>query len=58
MLIFVSLGSDFDGSVKTPFDITGLPIIVKELQKIGLSEIEISKIMGENVKSFLLKNLP
>ena len=55
---FVSLGSDFDGSVKTPFDITGLPIIVKELQKIGLSEVEISKIMGENVKSFLLKNLP
>lgn len=55
---FVSLGSDFDGSVKTPFDITGLPLIVVELQKIGLNDVEISKIMGENVKNFLLKNLP
>jgi microsomal dipeptidase-like Zn-dependent dipeptidase len=55
---FVSLGSDFDGSVTTPFDITGLPLIVEELQKTGFSEEEIKKIMGENVKKFLLKNLP
>ena len=55
---FVSLGSDFDGSVITPFDITGLPIIVEEMQKTGFSEVEIKKIMGENVKNFLMKNLP
>ena len=55
---FVALGSDFDGSVITPFDITGLPLIVEELQKIGFTEEEIKKIMGENVKNFLLKNLP
>ena len=55
---FVSLGSDFDGSVTTPFDITGLPLIVEELQRVGFSDVEIKKIMGENVKNFLLKNLP
>ena len=55
---FVSLGSDFDGSVMTPFDITGLPLIVEELQKTGFNEDDIKKIMGENVKNFLLKNLP
>lgn len=55
---FVSLGSDFDGSVMTPFDITGLPLIVEEMKKIGFNEEEIKKIMGENVKNFLLKNLP
>jgi microsomal dipeptidase-like Zn-dependent dipeptidase len=55
---FVSLGSDFDGSVVTPFDITGFPLIVEELIKLNFKEDEIRKIMGENVKKFLLKNLP
>jgi len=55
---FVALGSDFDGSVTTPFDITGLPLIVEELIKLGYTEDEIQKIMGTNVKRFLLKNLP
>lgn len=55
---YVALGSDFDGSVTTPFDITGLPLIVEELIKLGLTEKEIKKIMGENVKNFLIKNLP
>jgi len=55
---YVSLGSDFDGSVITPFDITGLPLIVEELIKLDFTESEIKKIMGENVKDFLLQNLP
>jgi microsomal dipeptidase-like Zn-dependent dipeptidase len=55
---FVSLGSDFDGSVMTPFDITGLPLIVEELQRTGFNEDDIKKVMGENVKNFMLKNLP
>ncbi len=55
---FVSLGSDFDGSVTTPFDITGFPLIVEELIKLDFTEEEIKKIMGENIKNFLLKNLP
>ena len=54
----VALGSDFDGSVKTPFDITGLPLIVDELLKLKFNKDEISLIMGGNVKKFLLKNLP
>lgn len=54
----VALGSDFDGSVTTPFDITGLPLIVEELLKLDFSEKEIKLIMGDNVKLFLLNNLP
>ncbi len=54
----VALGSDFDGSVTTPFNITGLPLIVEELLKLGIAKEDIQMIMGENVKRFLLKNLP
>ncbi len=54
----VALGSDFDGSVTTPFDVTGLPLIVEELLKLNVSEEEIRKVMGENVKNFMLENLP
>lgn len=55
---FVSLGSDFDGSVTTPFNITGLPLIVEELLKLDFTEEQVKKIMGENVKRFLIENLP
>ncbi len=55
---YVALGSDFDGSVVTPFDITGLPLIVEELMNLNFSKEEINKIMGGNIKIFLLKNLP
>lgn len=54
----VALGSDFDGAVKTHFDITGLPLIAEELAKLGVSESDISLVMGGNVKRFLLENLP
>ena len=54
----VALGSDFDGAVNAHFDITGLPLIAEELTKLGLSESDISLIMGGNVKRFLLENLP
>jgi membrane dipeptidase len=53
----VALGSDYDGSVAVPFDITGFPIIVEALMQEGFSEEEIKAIMGENVKRFLLENL-
>tara|TARA_R110002096_G_scaffold86990_3_gene199793 strand:- start:20472 stop:21638 length:1167 start_codon:yes stop_codon:yes gene_type:complete len=55
---FVALGSDFDGSVTTPFDVTGLPLLVDELLKQGFTRDEIKAIMGENMRDFLLKNLP
>jgi len=54
----VALGSDFDGSVTTPFDITGFGILVDEMLKQGFFESDIKAIMGENVKRFLLENLP
>lgn len=54
----VALGSDFDGSVTVPFDVTGFALLVDALLKADFTEVEIRKIMGENVKTFLLKNLP
>jgi microsomal dipeptidase-like Zn-dependent dipeptidase len=53
----VALGSDYDGDVTAPFDITGFPLIVEEMLLQDFSENEIRAIMGENVKKFLLKNL-
>lgn len=54
----VGLGSDFDGAVTTAFDVTGLPKIIDELLKLGISEQDIRLIMGDNIKRVLLKNLP
>ncbi len=54
---YVALGSDYDGSVAVPFDITGLPLIVEGLMKAGFTEDEIRAVMGENVKRFFLENL-
>jgi len=54
----VALGSDFDGAITAPFDVTGLALITEELLKLGFSPQDISKVMGANVKRFLLKNLP
>ncbi|MDL5510590.1 dipeptidase [Arenibacter sp. M-2] len=54
----VALGSDFDGAATTPIDVTGLPFIVQELMNQGFSELEIRAVMGENVKRFLMEQLP
>lgn len=54
----VALGTDFDGAVASIFDVTGLPLLVDELLKLGLTEHEIHLIMGENIKRLLLENLP
>ena len=54
----VALGSDFDGAIESHFDITGLPMIVDELMKLGLTDVEIRMVMSENSKRFLLENLP
>lgn len=54
---FVALGSDYDGSVAVPFDITGLPMIVEGLMNVNFSEEEIRAVMGENVRRFFLQNL-
>jgi len=54
----VALGSDFDGAIECHFDITGLPLIVDELLKLGFTETQIRMVMSENSKRFLLENLP
>ena len=55
---YVALGSDFDGAIKIHTDITGLPLYVEEMLAKGFSKEDISKVMGGNVKRFMLKNLP
>jgi microsomal dipeptidase-like Zn-dependent dipeptidase len=54
----VALGSDFDGSVKVPFDTSGEALITEALMDENFSEEEIAKIMGGNVLKLLSENLP
>jgi len=54
----VALGSDFDGSIAAPFDVTGLPLLTEGLLDAGFSPKEIAAIMGGNIQRFLLENLP
>jgi microsomal dipeptidase-like Zn-dependent dipeptidase len=54
----VGLGSDFDGTVTTPFDTAGLVELTDALLAEGLGEGEIRKIAGENVLRVLRSNLP
>lgn len=54
----VALGSDFNGSVHTRFDTTGLVLITEALLEAGFSEMDIAAIMGGNARRFLLGNLP
>lgn len=55
---YVALGSDFDGTVTTAFDVTGMPFLVESLIDEGFTEEEISMVMGGNVKTFMENNLP
>ncbi len=54
----IALGSDFDGSVKAPFDTSGEALITQALINEGFSDDEIGRIMGGNVLTFLQTNLP
>lgn len=54
----IALGSDFDGSTTTPFDASGMAVVVDALQGAGLSDEQIGKVMGGNALRFLLANLP
>jgi len=54
----VALGSDWDGAFEMHFDVTGTPLIVTELMKLGFSRDDIEKIMGGNIRDFFLRNLP
>jgi len=54
----VALGSDFDGSVHTPFDVTGLVLLTEALLEDGFTEDEIRLIMGGNILRLLRASLP
>jgi membrane dipeptidase len=54
----VALGSDFDGSVKAPFDTSGEALITEALINEGFGDDEIARIMGGNVVRLLSEYLP
>ncbi len=54
----VAIGSDFDGATTTSYDITGFPMLVNALLKEGFNRDDVEKIMGGNVRDFMMTNLP
>ena len=54
----VALGSDYDGSVPVRFDASELAVLTDALLEAGLTEDQVRAVMGENVKRFMLQNLP
>jgi microsomal dipeptidase-like Zn-dependent dipeptidase len=54
----VALGSDFDGAVPVPIDVTGLVQLTDALIDAGLADDEIAKVMGGNVRRLLADVLP
>lgn len=54
----VGLGSDFDGSVSTPFDTAGLIRLVDALLESGFTEEQVGLIMGGNTLRVLRQVLP
>jgi len=54
----VALGSDFDGTVHTDFDTSGVALIADELRNRGLSDDHVAQVMGLNAQRFFLANLP
>lgn len=54
----VGLGSDFDGTVQTPFDVSGMALITEALLERGFDEGEIESIMGGNVLRVFREVLP
>ncbi|WP_330450781.1 membrane dipeptidase [Paracoccus marcusii] len=53
----VSLGSDWDGSVDTPFDAAHLSALTQALLDQGLSEVQIAKVHGGNMMAYLAETL-
>jgi microsomal dipeptidase-like Zn-dependent dipeptidase len=55
---YAALGSDFDGFVQTPTDVTGLPLLTKALLDKGIGPNQLEKIYGENFLRVLRAVLP
>ena len=54
----VALGSDYDGGTAVMFDTSELVVLTDAMLQANFTEDEIRMVMGENVKRFLLENLP
>jgi len=54
----VALGSDYDGGTAVLFDSSELSVLTDAMLQANFTEEEIRLVMGENVKRFLLANLP
>ena len=54
----VALGSDYDGATAVMLDTSELAILTETMLQEGFTVPEIRMVMGENVKRFLLANLP
>jgi len=54
----VALGSDWDGTVSTPFDAAGLVELTDALLAAGLADGEVEKVMGGNAVRLLSTALP
>jgi membrane dipeptidase len=54
----IALGSDFDGTVTTTFDTSELAVLTQTMMNEGFTEQEIRAVMGENMRRFLLDQLP
>lgn len=54
----VALGSDYDGSTAVTIDVSELSVLTQAMLDAGFTDREIRAVMGENVKRFLLENLP
>ena len=54
----IALGSDYDGTVTTTFDTSELAVLTQTMLDEGFSETEIRAVMGGNMQTFLLQQLP
>ena len=54
----VALGSDYDGGTAVMFDAGELVVLTDAMLQANFTEDEIRMVMGENIKRFLLENLP
>jgi membrane dipeptidase len=53
-----ALGSDFDGAVKTPFDVARLAVVTQALADAGLPPDTVRKVLGDNARRVLAATLP
>ena len=54
----IALGSDYDGATSVPFDTSELIYLTQALLDIGLNELQIKQVMGDNMLRYLQSHLP